>query len=175
MKKTLLGIITFGLIVGSTISQAEEVVKDSSTFALEDDELFPLIPEVSQDGYIHLEWDSLMPVNFGAQNNGNASQVELVQELIGKKISIPGFVVPLDFNDGKVFKFLFVPYMGACVHFPPPPPNQLIYAEMKEGLVLEEQWAPLEIYGTLGAEYVETDIGAAGYTLAVEEIKPFQY
>lgn len=155
----------------------------------------PLIPKPSEDGYIHIEWDSLMPSTFGiatppTQSNpsgptdhsgsGGAnlpsySSVNLVEELIGKKVSIPGFVVPLDVDGQKVLKFLFVPYMGACVHVPPPPPNQLIYAEIEEGLVMEEMWIPVELYGTLGAEYVETGLGAAGYTMTIDEVKEFVY
>lgn len=135
----------------------------------------PLIPDVSEDGYIHIEWDSLMPASYGAGEPQNASSADLVQELIGKKVSIPGFVVALDVDGDKIFKFLFVPYMGACIHVPPPPPNQLIYAEIEEGLVMEEQWAPVELYGTLGAELVETGLGAAGYTLTVDEVKAFEY
>ncbi|MGB0867605.1 MAG: DUF3299 domain-containing protein [Granulosicoccaceae bacterium] len=180
----------------STVSVLDGGTTDAQpgTAALQDGFL-PLIPEPSEDGYIHIEWDSLMPSNFGVapppalaapsgptDHSGsgpsdlpNYSSVELVEELIGKKISIPGFVVPLDMDGQAITKFLFVPYMGACIHVPPPPPNQLIYAEIEEGLVLEEQWIPLEIYGTLGAEYVETGLGAAGYTLKVDMVKAFEY
>ena len=137
--------------------------------------LLPLIPEVSEDGYIYLEWDSLMPANYDGDPNNSSGAVQLVEELIGKKVSIPGFVVPLDGNGKEIYKFLFVPYMGACIHVPPPPPNQLIYSQMDDGLVLEEMWVPMEIFGTLGAEYVETDIGAAGYTMQIDEVRLFEY
>ncbi len=41
------------------------------------------------------------------------------QELEGKTISIPGFIVPLDFDSAhRVTKFFLVPYFGACIHFP---------------------------------------------------------
>jgi len=137
--------------------------------------LLPLIPEVSEDGYIYLEWDSLMPANYNGDPNDSSGSIKLVDELIGKKISIPGFIVPLDGNGQVVYKFLFVPYMGACIHVPPPPPNQLIYADMEEGLILEEMWVPMEIFGTLGAEYVETEIGAAGYTMQIDKVRLFEY
>lgn len=167
--------LTALLLGGQGPALANEAAPEASRDGAEQGFL-PLIPEPGEDGYIHLEWDSLMPANFGAQLTDEASSgVELVQELIGKKVSIPGFVVPLDLDGESVVKFLFVPYMGACIHVPPPPPNQLIYAEINRGLVLEDPWMPLEIYGTLGAEYVETDLGAAGYTMDVDTIMAFEY
>lgn len=45
-----------------------------------------------------------------------------------RKIKIPGFVVPLEFNDEMVItEFFLVPFFGACIHVPPPPPNQMIH------------------------------------------------
>lgn len=176
MNLKTLALTVFALLpfVSPSIA-AENTESASDEQSLTTEGFLPLIPEVSEDGYIHIEWDSLMPASYGASEPQNASSAELVQELIGKKVSIPGFVVALDIDGDKIFKFLFVPYMGACIHVPPPPPNQLIYAEIEEGLVMEEQWVPVELYGTLGAEFVETDIGAAGYTLIVDEVKPFVY
>lgn len=176
MKLKTLTVMLLAMSAYVSLSFAAENTESAADEQSSTEEGFlPLIPEVSEDGYIHIEWDSLMSASYGAGEPQNASSADLVQELIGKKVSIPGFVVALDVDGDKVFKFLFVPYMGACIHVPPPPPNQLIYAEMKEGLVMEEQWAPVELYGTLGSEFVETDIGAAGYTLAVDEVKAFVY
>ena len=55
-------------------------------------------------------------------------------EMNNKKIRIPGFIVPVDFGDTQVVtRFLLVPYFGACIHEPAPPPNQTIYAEFEPG------------------------------------------
>ncbi|MEL7232570.1 MAG: DUF3299 domain-containing protein, partial [Pseudomonadota bacterium] len=52
---------------------------------------------------------------------------DVVEDLNGELIRIPGYIVPFDFNPRKRHEsFLFVPYMGACIHTPPPPPNQII-------------------------------------------------
>lgn len=136
--------------------------------------LAPLIPEPAEDGYVYIEWDSLMPSSY----SGGAFDPEglgVVEELIGKNVSIPGFIVPLDTNGQTVLSFLFVPYVGACIHVPPPPPNQLIYVTSEEGVVLDKPWIPMEIFGTLGAELVETGLGSAGYTMSLEQYKPFVY
>ena len=30
-------------------------------------------------------------------------------------------------------QFFLVPYFGACLHMPPPPPNQIIFAQLEQG------------------------------------------
>ena len=62
----------------------------------------------------------------------------VVPEMNGKAIRIPGFIVPLEFNDDKtVSQFFLVPFFGACIHVPPPPPNQVIHVTSSNGVELE--------------------------------------
>ena len=49
------------------------------------------------------------------------------EELDGKPVRIPGYLLPLEFDGDKVSEFLLVPYVGACIHTPPPPPNQIVH------------------------------------------------
>jgi hypothetical protein len=51
--------------------------------------------------------------------------------LDGKMVRIPGFMVPLEDNQKKVKEFLLVPSPQACIHVPPPPPNQMVLIEMQ--------------------------------------------
>lgn len=45
-------------------------------------------------------------------------------------IKIMGYLLPIDYtSDNQVNRFLLVPFVGACMHVPPPPPNQVIYVE----------------------------------------------
>lgn len=55
-------------------------------------------------------------------------------ELNNKTIEISGYLLPLNFNEGKSNEYLLVPWVGACIHTPPPPKNQIIY-------VKTENWA----------------------------------
>ncbi len=52
--------------------------------------------------------------------------------LQGKKVRIPGFVFPLDFESRELSQFLFVPSLGACEHVPPPPANLTVFTTMKK-------------------------------------------
>gem|GEM_PF-5050583 len=161
--------------LGNPISHA--ITLNSETQGSYTDNYGPLIPEEpDENGYYQIEWDSLMPANFdGSPAIPGDQPRDLVEELIGKKVSIPGFVVPLDFDGERVHSLLFVPYVGACIHVPPPPVNQLIYAEVPGGYRMGDQWEPIQLSGTLGGEYTETEIGSAGYTMVIDKIEPFTY
>lgn len=54
-------------------------------------------------------------------------------ELNGKAIRIPGYLLPLEFQDKKVTEFLLVPWVGACIHTPPPPANQIVHVKLDKG------------------------------------------
>ena len=65
---------------------------------------------------------------------GAGAAPAVVPELDGKRVRIGGYVVPLDFEATNVKEFLLVPFVGACIHVPPPPPNQIIYVKSAKGL-----------------------------------------
>jgi hypothetical protein len=60
------------------------------------------------------------------QSEEDAYQQALVstdvnENLDGAMIRIPGFVVPLEFDEEQtISQFFLVPYFGACLHMPPP-------------------------------------------------------
>jgi uncharacterized protein len=97
------------------------------------------------------------------------------QALEGAEIRIPGFIVPLELDDkGLVTEFFLVPYFGACIHVPPPPPNQMVYVVMARGLSLDSMYSAYWISGKMSTRSKSTRLGAAAYTLsgtAVEEYK----
>ena len=67
----------------------------------------------------------------------------VIEAFDGKAIRIPGFIVPLEQNDEqKATAFFVVPYFGACLHMPPPPPNQILYVEYEEGIAVENLYDP---------------------------------
>ncbi|MGB1007610.1 MAG: DUF3299 domain-containing protein, partial [Thalassobaculaceae bacterium] len=51
---------------------------------------------------------------------------QTVGALDGQTVRLPGFVLPLTENGAAGDEFLLVPYVGACIHSPPPPPNQMV-------------------------------------------------
>ena len=57
-------------------------------------------------------------------------QRQVNEELDGQKIRIPGYLLPLEFSEEGSTDFLLVPYVGACIHVPPPPANQIIFVRV---------------------------------------------
>jgi len=97
-----------------------------------------------------------------------------VEELNGQRIEIPGFVVPLDVAAQKLSAFLIVPYFGACIHTPPPAPNQIIYAIAEPAQQLENLYYPMWFTGVLETGRQDTDVGNAAYTLQIEAVRPYE-
>lgn len=101
-------------------------------------------------------------VNPGPQPTGT----EVVEELNNQQVRLPGYVVPLTGDGpGTVEEFLLVPYMGACIHLPPPPPNQIVYVELSEPFELQSMWEPFWINGTMRVESQHLGIASAAYTI----------
>ncbi|MDD2942394.1 MAG: DUF3299 domain-containing protein [bacterium] len=98
----------------------------------------------------------------------------ILPEFDGRKIKLAGYIVPLDFDDKQALKdFFFVPYFGACIHVPPPPPNQLIYAKYPQGLKQKEFYEPVWLSGTVKVETTENDMGTAAYSMTVEKVEVY--
>ena len=94
---------------------------------------------------------------------------DVIKEMDGQRIRIPGFIVPLEFGENKkVTQFFLVPYFGACIHVPPPPPNQIIFVTSKKGLAIKELYDPLWISGTISTSRIENDVALAAYKMEME-------
>lgn len=99
---------------------------------------------------------------------------DVVEDLDGELIKIPGYVVPFNFDPKQRHtEFLFVPYMGACIHTPPPPPNQLIFVRADPAVEVEDIWAPYWLEGTLNAEENYNEMGDAAYALSLSGLEPY--
>lgn len=139
---------------------------------LEDETAAAIEQTVPVDGptlHKKIRWDVLAELNV---KSGKSSKA--LDAIIGKKIRIPGFVVPLEISDRLTQTFLLVPSAGACYHVPPPPPNQMIYVKLSNGGVpAQEKRAPIWVYGTLRISQQKTEWGNVGFKMIGEETHPF--
>ena len=91
-----------------------------------------------------------------------------------RRVRVSGFIVPLEFDDYQtITTFFIVPFFGACIHMPPPSPNQIIYAEYERGIQLEALYDPFSVEGTLYTDAYENDLAVAAYSLNVVSIEPY--
>lgn len=95
-----------------------------------------------------------------------------LQALDGKSVKIPGFMVPLEDNQKDVVEFLLVPSPQACIHVPPPPPNQMVYVKMKKGT--DVAMGPIWVYGTLNLVTKKSMYGDASFELIGDAIEPYK-
>ena len=103
-----------------------------------------------------------LDVDSAAQPGGDSRRA-VVAELDGKRVHIGGYVVPLDFEATRVKEFLLVPFVGACIHVPPPPANQIVYVKVGEGLRREGTFDPVWVTGTMKTPAF-TGLADAGYS-----------
>jgi hypothetical protein len=97
-----------------------------------------------------------------------------LKKLDGKVVRIPGFVVPLDDFMEEGAEFLLVPYYGACVHTPPPPPNQIVFVTMQgKKSVKLNLFDAVWLEGRLKVATVESPYGAVGFQLEGMAVKPY--
>ena len=104
-----------------------------------------------------------------------ADTANVVEELNDVQVKIAGYVLPLDFEETEVKEFLLVPYVGACIHVPPPPPNQIIYVTSEEGVEVGGMYEPMWITGTLQTASLSSDLADVGYMMTLDETEPYEY
>lgn len=128
------------------------------------------------------EIDHSTPEDAGFSDQGGLKQdaglpavmysAKTVAELNGREIRLGGYPVPLESDArGRSTEFFLVPYPGACIHVPPPPPNQIVLVRYPNGIALEDIYAPLWVDGRLQIEPVSNDLADAAYALEAAAVE----
>lgn len=100
----------------------------------------------------------------------------VVADLNGANIRLPGYVVPLDFNASFEYtEFLLVPYFGACLHTPPPPPNQIVYVKSAKATKIANINEPVWIEGVMKTGQFGSELGNSAYELTLSKLEPYEY
>jgi len=140
------------------------------------------------EDYIDLEWDDLLP-------EGEVAQSSVLQDFIdhtksglmssqpayngvrgdwnGKTVRIPGFIVPIDYSGTGVTAFILVPFVGACVHVPPPPANQLVFVTTEKPYETAGLYEPVNVIGMFGTASTRTQLAEVAYALSADRIEPY--
>ena len=156
--------------------------------------------QASQD-VRELEWDDLMPADWdpfaqleallsenpeGLEDGSPEAdrimrefvmagkEAPVVKELDGQLVRLPGYVVPLDFENELLSEFLLVPYFGACIHVPPPPANQIVYVKTDTNYLLGGLFDVVWVTGTLRTDAFDNEVGDAGYTMLATTVEPYE-
>lgn len=139
--------------------------------------------------FIDLDWSDLLPdgeapippMLQGVIDHDNApfvSQQPLSSgvrtDWNGQVVRLPGFIVPIDYKGSGVVAFLLVPFVGACVHVPPPPANQLVFVTTATPYESAGIYEPVNVTGMFGVSSVSTQLADVGYALSADKIEPFE-
>ncbi|MEJ2603327.1 MAG: DUF3299 domain-containing protein [Gammaproteobacteria bacterium] len=117
-----------------------------------------------------LTWEEMVPPK-AADGPLAVTPTTPVRSLDGRTVRLPGFIVPLESDEGGLIsEILLVPYFGACIHVPPPPPNQLVYVTLEEPFDLVSLQQPYWIEGTLHVEGYSSDVADSHYTMRADRI-----
>lgn len=159
----MMGILAFGL--------SSRQVSDAGLLASEvaPEELIRALVEAPVGQPVEIDWRTLAGLNYES-----GEMTDAIRAVNGRLVKIPGFMVPLEDFAEQVTEFLLVPYFGACIHTPPPPPNQIVHVFMDGNRKAQiEWWEPIWIEGTLVIEDVESIYGVSGYRLTGMRIAPY--
>lgn len=181
------------MIISSQFLLASAYVEAASSESFEEIEWIQLMPKDDLDALLNPP-DFLANIQDGSQQDSMASLSEIAEEnetvrrfqqaltsvrviesFDKKAVKIPGFVVPLKSDEQqRVTEFFIVPYFGACLHLPPPPPNQMIYGKVAEGFKLSQLTEPFWFEGVIHIETTNNLTGTSAYGMVLDNIYVFE-
>ena len=145
-------------------------------------------PEISWDDLVPKGWDPLKSLGdmkpLSDSDPRAVKQYEKLREawdnaptvaaMAGRRVRLPGYLVPLDEAKDGIREFLLVPYFGACIHTPPPPANQIVHARAQTAIKGFQTMDAVWVDGTLGLVRGSSEMGASGYSMVVSRIEAYK-
>ena len=106
---------------------------------------------------------------------------QVVPELNGKTVKLAGYLLPLEFSETGQSEFLLVPYIGACIHAPVPPPNQIVFIELNQSFKVDDLYTAVWVTGKMKTQISSKALffvdGSAdiplGYTISGAQVEPY--
>ncbi len=124
--------------------------------------------EITGEGEYDEKNDTWLPV---FDENGS----KFVDAFNGQKIKMPGYILPIETGGAGITEFILCPYVGACIHVPPPPPNQLVYVTSKTPWPSETMWDAIWVTGTLRINPIDTNLAVIGYEMDADLIELYEW
>jgi hypothetical protein len=105
----------------------------------------------------------------------DANATKLNDALHGAYVRMPGYIVPLEMDADGVTEFILVPYVGACIHTPPPPANQLVLVRAIRPWPITDLWDAVWVEGRMSTQLMSTEIADTGYALTADKIEIYEW
>ncbi|MEM9089027.1 MAG: DUF3299 domain-containing protein [Cyanobacteria bacterium P01_F01_bin.53] len=140
----------------SRLYQLQEWAKTNSPApdSIEAKEIQRMKQELATEG---LDTDALLVHADEARAYWQSKSQTTNPELEGEAVQLSGYVLPLgdrlaDSQTQSVSEFLLVPYVGACIHVPAPPPNQMVYVKPDEAIENPGLFSAVQVTGKLRSQ-----------------------
>ena len=145
MEREKLEYLGFAARVRGLIAAGKPVSQETK------DEAAEIEAELISEG---IDIDSLLSRRDEIRDKRKKRAGAVVIELDGASVKMPGYLLPLEFSGHKVTEFLLVPWVGACIHTPPPPPNQIIYVVLDKENAFESRsiYEPVWVTGKMSTQ-----------------------
>ena len=142
MDRVKLAYLGFVAQIRNMLAAGEEVSQETI------DETAEFEKELIKDG---IDIDGLLARRDEIGELRKKKSSAVVPELDGTSIKMPGFILPLEYSGLKVTEFLLVPWVGACIHTPPPPSNQIVHVLLddKDAFESKSMFEPVWVTGEI--------------------------
>jgi|TARA_B100001059_G_scaffold158591_1_gene158226 hypothetical protein len=170
MLRALLLLFTF--VLPLTLSAAPATIDWLDLLPAEDYQAMLDMPEIDHGSGLDSEGDFTQSLR---QRDDSLPEVmystRVVSDYDGRSVRIGGYPVPLETDaEGRYLSFFLVPYAGACIHVPPPPPNQIILVDYPDGIAIDDIYQPFWVQGTLHISQTSNQLADASYALSAERV-----
>ncbi len=150
-----------------------------------------LVPSLvrAEEDFIDLDWEDLLPqgqsmIPYALRSllphdeqaplsSKQPPSSGVRSEWNGQTVRLPGYVLPIDYKGSGVTAFILVPYVGACVHVPPPPANQLVFVTTDTPYEVDGLYEAVNVIGKFGVSSLTTHLADVGYSLTADKITPY--
>lgn len=123
------------------------------------------VKAIEKNGIINVDFDFLS--GFDCENAPTPKQVK---DLNGKKVLVTGFMLPVDFEEGKVTTFLLLKNQMGCCFGITPRMNEFIYVKMKGDLSTKFMTdIPITVLGKFGVG--QDNMVGSLYVMEAEQVQ----
>jgi len=143
--KDLTGDQLYNLSIYARISEMQKVVPERITEEMIDEAKKAKAQLVAEKVDIEYLFEQRLII----MEKRKAAAMQTNGLLADKNIEMGGYMLALNFDDGKVSEFLLVPTIGACSHKPVPAPNQLVFVKLDKAVKAGSAYMPIKATGKL--------------------------
>lgn len=172
MLRSLLALVLTCCLAAAVHAQPQEI-DWLDLLPAEDYQAMLDMPEIGHD------WGEEAPGDFTSNLRNDDRDLpevmystRVVAEMHDRHVQIGGYPVPLETDEqGRYISFFLVPWPGACIHVPPPPPNQIILVDYPRGIAIDDIYQPMWLTGQLLVDQTSNELADASYRLRAERVE----